>query len=97
MKLRQLHDSWMHIIDFEINDVVIYPNPSDTIFNIKFNKPTTFDYTVVDITGKVILNQSNVSTVNNSKAIDLSNFASGLYLLNIDSEGIKTTKKLILH
>lgn len=69
----------------------IYPNPTNKIINIKTEN--TIDFVeVYDVFGKLILRQTErVNTIN------VENLNSGLYLLNIYTEGIKTVKKVIVN
>lgn len=87
-------DGTLSTDEFSINNVLIYPNPSRNIFNIKLNQITDFNYTVTDITGKVVLKELNQTRSNFE--LDMSNYSSGLYFLKIDSNGRSLTKKLIL-
>ncbi|NCQ15278.1 MAG: T9SS type A sorting domain-containing protein, partial [Flavobacteriales bacterium] len=83
--------------DFNKTDVVIYPNPSKNIFNLKTRTFFNFDYTVTDITGKIILDHKNVDIKRNLYPLDLSTFKPGVYFLNITSNGSRLSKKLILN
>ena len=77
--------------NFEINSgLSIYPNPSKGIFNISIQEDA--NVTVNDILGKVIYTKK-VKAGNNT--IDISNYQSGMYLLNIINENGSVTKKLI--
>jgi hypothetical protein len=83
----------------EINqsDFAIYPNPSKNIFNLKSTTLINFNFNVTDITGKIILQKNNVILKNNRYQIDMSAFTSGIYFLNITSNGGKLSKKLVLN
>jgi hypothetical protein len=64
--------------------VGVYPNPSLGLFNINLDRPENVRYSVLDITGKVILTTESSSK---SITIDLRDNVSGLYLLKIEWEG----------
>jgi photosystem II stability/assembly factor-like uncharacterized protein len=81
---------------FDTDYFSIYPNPSKGIFNIRMAAINEFDYSVFDITGKLISQRYKVTPSNREYALDLSDFSLGLYLLKIESEGHRITKKLIL-
>jgi len=82
---------------FDTDYFSIYPNPSKGIFNIRMAAINEFDYSVYDITGKLILQKQKAIPSNREYSLDMSNFSSGLYLLKITSEGSQVTKKLILN
>jgi uncharacterized repeat protein (TIGR01451 family) len=79
--------------NFSLNTISIYPNPTNDILNINYG---TSDINIKsvqihDMLGKVVYqSQSKV------ESIDLSNFNSGIYLLDLTTESNdKITKKLI--
>ena len=69
--------------DFTLNQFSLYPNPSNSIFNVEVVNDSVKTISVVDLMGKVVA-ISNVATV------DVSNLASGLYLVQIQTESGKT-------
>ncbi len=87
-------DGTLSTTEFEQSEIRIYPNPSNNVFNIKLNYVGNFDYTVSDMTGKVVLSERNINQ--NEYTLDMGGFASGIYFLNLQSEGRVLTKKLIL-
>ena len=88
-------DGTLSTDEFSTQDVLIYPNPSDNIFNIKLkNNVVDLRYSVTDITGKIVINRNEV--LQSEFALDMSSYATGLYFLNIESNGRSLTKKLIL-
>lgn len=97
----------LHQMDFTVDSTVlsltdknlsengfsVYPNPSNSYLNIKSNANVTIKrVALVDVTGKEIFNQFN------AKAIDVSGFSKGLYILKIESqEGVVTSKKVLVN
>lgn len=81
--------------NFEMNNVVVYPNPSKGIFNISLGniQPTAID--VYDLTGKVILSKSAIQSSNIETSIDLSNAATGIYFVKISANNQSTVKRII--
>ena len=67
--------------------IVVYPNPTDDILNIG----TTLDvtYSLTDVTGRTIINNSN------KKTVDMSGLESGVYFLTINHEGQVFNKRII--
>ena len=63
--------------------LMIYPNPVSTILNINSNgnKEITA-LKITNVLGQIVFSNTNA---NNQKAIDVSNFNSGLYILSINS------------
>ena len=75
--------------NFEINDVVISPNPTSDFINIQFKNAADYNIEIYDIVGKQIGNFKNTNQ------IDVSNFNSGIYLIKItdfESKTVKTQK-----
>ena len=93
-----VRENALSVEEFETdNNFVIFPNPSSGIFNIKTTTVNKFNINVYDVTGKVILQQNNIKPDNNTYTLDISEYASGMYFLNITTETSKVTKKIILN
>ena len=69
------------------NSIVVYPNPTDDILNIS----TTLDvtYSLTDVTGRTIINNSS------KKTVDMSGLESGVYFLTINFDGQVFNKRII--
>ncbi|GAA4898522.1 hypothetical protein GCM10023311_24360 [Flaviramulus aquimarinus] len=77
--------------ELNINNIRVFPNPASTEINIQTN--INIDYVeVYDIFGKLVLKESK--TVN---SIKIGSLSSGMYLLNIYSEGKKAVKKVLIN
>lgn len=88
-------DGTLSTSEFELDNIVIYPNPSNNIFNIKLNQQNSkFNYTVSDLSGKVILKRNNVNE--SQHKLDMTSYSAGIYFLNINTQTGSVTKKLIL-
>lgn len=84
--LETLNTNSFYIAD----DLKIYPNPSTGIFTIAIEKEATVK--VYDMLGKEIY----INTVKTgTTSIDISNYQSGIYLLNVITENGSVTKKII--
>jgi|GEM_PF-2271933 len=80
--------------NFELTDFSLYPNPASAYFNL--NMPKGVDKALIrvySITGKLI-EQTEITSTKNS--IDVSSYSNGVYLVEIQSNKNKTTKKLII-
>lgn len=66
----------------------VYPNPSNGVFNVKYEvlKPSDVSVTIYDLTGKLvqsIVNQSNQHTGNYIIPVSLGNISNGIYICKI--------------
>jgi Zn-dependent metalloprotease len=87
----------LSINDFNFlgNNISIYPNPSQGIFNVKMKSISDFRYEVLDITGKSIMSRMSIN--NNTFKVDLSNYSKGIYFFKLFSSEGAVTKKLIVN
>ena len=76
------------------NSIFVYPNPNNGLFTVKMmsNKNQTVDLSIINITGETIGNWK----LKNQLAIDLSNYAKGIYFLQLVTEKGKATKKIVI-
>ncbi len=56
----------------------IYPNPSNSTFNIQLPTQQGFSLSVIDITGKVVYENKNAT---NTITIDATGFSTGVYFI----------------
>ena len=82
----------LSIDDFSLNNnFTIYPNPTNNRLFIKNNNLVAIDKIIIsDLIGKTVFESSS-----NLSEIDLSNFQTGVYLLNIESQNNKKNYKII--
>lgn len=86
-------------IDLISNSLEVYPNPSSGIFNMVISTPVdgTAKVVLFGIQGQKLLEEHYpVSLTSNKFLLDLSGFAKGMYLLNVEMNGYNRSKKLIL-
>ena len=69
----------------------LYPNPANGKFIIELKNQANAQVSIEDMTGKVLVNES----IQHEKAIDLSNYGAGIYLLRLESEGNTYVTKVI--
>ncbi|MBL7887172.1 MAG: T9SS type A sorting domain-containing protein [Flavobacterium sp.] len=79
--------------NFDINDLTIYPNPSNGIFNIAKNDIAIDSIEVFDVLGKKMGVKINNQNSNNLE-LDLTNVSTGIYFVKIQSNSQITTKKI---
>ena len=74
-----------------INQLVVYPNPTDGLINISSSVDITITNTVIyDLTGKTLYQSKQ-----NLHQLDVSSFPSGIYILNLTSDKGSASYKLI--
>jgi hypothetical protein len=79
--------------------VFVYPNPSMDIVNIKIENIASFDkvsFSLVDMSGKLVLQKSNVTSSTQTFQIDIQAFSKGTYLLRILKNNNVITKRIII-
>jgi Secretion system C-terminal sorting domain len=76
----------------------VYPNPSNGKLNIQLATSDKVEVSLFDLRGRKIYQEKflNSQTVFNQE-INLGNFSSGLYILNVESEGKKATKEILIN
>lgn len=80
-----------------LNDFVIYPNPSKGTVNIKLDKAIAVKVSLYDLSGRNIYNETyNNSTNNFTKEINFNPISEGIYMLNIEVDGKKVAKKIVI-
>jgi hypothetical protein len=72
--------------------VTVYPNPTQNNITLQITSDKNYDVTVMDYTGKVV---SQLSHVANGQNLDLSAYASGLYILQLQNGEETITKRII--
>ncbi len=80
--------------DFETNNIVLYPNPARDFITIANSNETISAINIYDISGKKIysMTENSVNEIN----INVTDFAEGLYLVEIVSDNQKAIKKLVI-
>lgn len=89
-KIELFLDSSLSISEFNENNVAIYPNPSQGIFNIESNFKN-IKYKLVSIQGQLI-NQGTVI----QNQVDFSKYAKGIYFLELIENTNKMVKRIII-
>ena len=80
------------INDYELNNVVVYPNPTTGMIQIQNSESRIQNVEVYDAYGKLL----NVVNVNdNTAALDLSSYAAGTYFVKIMTENGMVTKRIV--
>lgn len=77
----------------EKTEVNIFPNPSTGIINVNFDEATSI--TVENILGSLVYKENLQNNGVKSRSIDLTNFANGIYVVNVIN-GDKSSKHKVL-
>jgi hypothetical protein len=73
--------------------ITIYPNPANSNINLKVDVAGTVRYTLYDVTGKAIATET-YTTNGGTHSINIANQPAGVYLLEVDVNGSKVTRKV---
>lgn len=80
------------ISEFSESTTIFYPNPTNGLVHIKLKNSDFKSLTVLDITGKILLQKTVLGPEN---SIDLSNFLSGIYLIKLTIDDTQFTGRII--
>lgn len=77
--------------------ISLYPNPVQDYLNINFERAVYFEFeiNIYNISGELVLNQAR-NVVSNNLKIDISNFDSGTYILELKNDNYTLTEKFIV-
>jgi hypothetical protein len=78
----------LSLVDNTIQQVNLYPNPANSFFRL--SNIETADISIVDVMGKTVLTQKNVST---ESTINIADLNSGIYFVTINSNDNSQTIK----
>ncbi len=76
----------------------IYPNPVHNRIHMELSSenPQDLDITIVDMVGQVVLEENLIGITKYHTSYDISNFANGIYFINVREENTVYTKKLVI-
>ena len=75
--------------------LVLYPNPASNVVNLVNRTNISLEKMMVyDINGKLV-KQTDLRSMQNEKAVDVSSLANGVYIVQIIGENASTVKRLI--
>ncbi|MBA3829619.1 MAG: T9SS type A sorting domain-containing protein [Taibaiella sp.] len=83
-----------------VNDLAVYPNPSDGIFNVTFNTARTIGelrMNVTDMTGRQVAQRSYKGTTGKfTENLDLDSQPKGIYFLEVVADGERMIRKIVI-
>jgi hypothetical protein len=94
-----LLDPYVAIAEKETAKLSVYPNPSSGIFNVQIPdvKSGIFTIQAIDAVGRVVYSAKvDAGTIVNNYQIDLSSKSRGNYIINLISDGITQSEKVVL-
>jgi hypothetical protein len=74
------------------NNLMIYPNPANTVLNIELSDASVFQYQITDITGKVVAEGNALRKL----AYNTAELNNGMYLCVIRTNGEVATKRFVV-
>lgn len=82
----------------KIPPIVVSPNPNEGIFTVEshFDQPKNIVLTLRDLRGQLVFRRELHSQLKLHEDINLSRYSSGLYLLEIRSEGFLKLEKILI-
>ena len=91
-------ESPLDVVKNEVSDLMVYPNPNNGNFNVKFKNTATdkVELNVYDMSGRTIFNKNYTSQGDFNENIQLSAVQSGVYLMTIfDGERTQVQRIII--
>lgn len=77
------------------NGFALYPNPTSNVVNLVNNTNISLEMMMIyDINGKLV-NQTNLRSMQDEKAVDVSSLATGVYVVKIIGDNASIVKRLI--
>ena len=80
-------------LDEEKIELNVFPNPADDIVNINWNESSSATITLRDLSGKVVYNEVSNGT---NTTLNTSEYASGIYMLDVNINGVSSITKLVI-
>ncbi|HBD26351.1 T9SS type A sorting domain-containing protein [Flavobacterium sp.] len=80
---------------FELQNIVLYPNPSKGIFNLATGTNEISEIEVYDVTGKMVWSKKDFEVSNSEIQLNLSSVSQGIYFVKITADNQSTVKRII--
>lgn len=82
--------------DEKVNDLSIYPNPTDDILNVHFSSSLAQpEIEIYNLEGRLVYRQKNIQSNQQDISIEISQFSKGVYLFTLKDKNNMITKKFI--
>lgn len=90
--------SEMEQLNFESKAFSVYPNPATDHFNVELTGDDALvKLTLVNHLGQVVYEYIGTAIEGNNIQVETSNFDSGVYLINVEKEGVVKSQKVVIH
>ncbi len=83
----------VNISGIETGNIMVYPNPANSIINIEPGTDKPFNVVITDLSGIVLMQETNLSS---KASLDISEINCGAIILTIQFEGKEITKRIIV-
>ena len=86
-------------LDAVANSINIYPNPANQVANIEVDLKNDANVLITLVNGMgqvVVTEESNMLAGFNTNSIDVSNLAAGVYMLQLNIDGVSVTKRIAI-
>ena len=89
-----IENSTLGIEESEVNNFIVYPNPSNGIVHIKsiYNKDFSLD--IIDAIGRKMSSNNYINSLNN---INIEKLPKGVYFFRFTIEDVELTKKVVIY
>jgi hypothetical protein len=84
------------IIEYDGMPVNVYPNPANEAATVAFEAQGDYEVTLTDMTGRNIQNIKNNANGNVQEVLSLQGLTSGVYIVNITTNGQSATRSLVV-
>ncbi|WP_347924751.1 T9SS type A sorting domain-containing protein [Pontimicrobium sp. SW4] len=91
-----LYNPSLNVEEFELNTISLYPNPSSNEVTLSWNKRENVSVKMYNSIGKLIYFAKDRSLIE-PLTINISNYESGIYFININTRYGIVTKKLLVN
>lgn len=81
--------------NFDLQNIVLYPNPSKGIFNLAVGTNEVSAIEVYDLTGKIVVSKNDLGISNGEIQLNMSSVAQGVYFVKITANNQSIVKRII--
>jgi len=84
----------MNATDLDKVEILVYPNPADQFITVSNLNNEIYDYTIIDLNGKLV---SKGKVFSDNQKIYTSNLLNGIYMLNLTNQKKSFSQKIIIN